>query len=80
MPGSLPRLLKKTEAKVLQGFIVDNTKEEIIVYAIEAKAYVKIGQPHECFPKIYGISKGADKHNSIESFCVLMKRGCAPIT
>ncbi|MXY65167.1 MAG: IS1595 family transposase [Gammaproteobacteria bacterium] len=70
------KLVTRTDADTLQGFVVDNTAEDSIVYTDEARAYDSLPREHEAVR--HGVSeyvRGQAHINGVESFWSLMKRG-----
>ena len=65
-----------TDRQTLQGFVVENTTEEAIVYTDEAAAYRGMPRKHEAVSHGVGQYVRDQAHtNGMESFWSMMKRG-----
>ena len=64
-----------TDARTLQGFVLDNTRRGAKVYTDEARAYYGLLN-HETVKHSVGEFVNGQAHtNGIESFCSMLKRG-----
>ena len=69
-------VVSSEDSATLQGFVIDNTTEDTIVYSDEAKAYRSI--PREHFSVNHGVGEFVREQahtNGMESFWSMMKRG-----
>ena len=70
------KVVKDTKKETLQNFVVENTKEDTVVYTDEAKAYEGVDRKHEAVKhSISQYVKDQAHTNGIESFWSLLKRG-----
>ena len=68
-------VLKKTDAKTLQGFVRENADPEATVYTDDAKAYQGVAKSHESVGHSVGeYVRGQAHTNGIESFWSMLKR------
>ena len=70
------RVVEKTDAETLQGFVTEHTEEDATVYTDEALAYRGLPRKHEAVKHSVGeyVREQANT-NGIESFWATMKRG-----
>ena len=69
------QIVKETDAKTLQGFVVDHAGKDATVYTDEAKAYRGIPQDHQTVKHSVGEYVNGLAHvNGIESFWSMLKR------
>ena len=69
------KTVKRTDAKTLQGFIVDNVDWRAQVYTDEASMYRTLSQPHKSVRHSVGeYVRGHAHTNGIESFWSMLKR------
>jgi len=70
------KVVERTDASTLQGFVTEHTHKEATVYTDEAKAYVGIDRKHETVKHSVGEYVRDQAHtNGMESFWAGMKRG-----
>ncbi len=70
------KVVERTDAETLQGFVTDHTADGAQVYTDEAKAYKGIDRPHEAVNHSAGEYVRDMAHtNGLESFWAPMKRG-----
>ena len=70
------KVVKDTKKETLQNFVVENTKEDIVVYTDEAKAYEGVDRPHKAVKHSISQYVRDQAHtNGMESFWSLLKRG-----
>lgn len=70
------KVVEKTDAETLQGFVTKHTADGAQVYTDEARAYKGIGRPHEAVNHSAGEYVREQAHtNGLESFWAPMKRG-----
>jgi len=70
------KVVEKTDAETLQGFVTDHTEEGTQIYTDEASAYKGIDRPHETVKHSVGEYVQDQAHtNGLESFWAPMKRG-----
>ena len=70
------KVVDKTDAKTLQGFIISHTIKSAIVYTDEAAAYRGIDRQHEAVKHSVGEYVRDQAHtNGLESFWAALKRG-----
>ena len=70
------KVVERTDAETLQGFVTDNVKEDAEVYTDEATAYQGLPFRHRTVKHSVGeFVNGMAHTNGIESFWALMKRG-----
>ena len=69
------KVVRETDAKTLQGFVVGHTAKDATVYTDDAKAYRGIPQDHQTVKHSVGeYVNGAAHVNGIESFWSMLKR------
>ena len=69
------KVVEKTDARTLQGFVATHTAEGAQVYTDDAKAYQGIDRPHETVRHSVGEYVREQAHtNGLESFWAPMKR------
>ena len=74
------KVVKRVNKPTLQGFVVDRTEPDTIVYTDEARAYVGIPRYHEAVKHKVGEYVREQAHtNGMESFWSMMKRGYAGV-
>lgn len=70
------RVVEKTDAPTLQGFVTTNTDEKATVYTDDATAYRSIDRKHESVKHSVSEYVREQAHtNGIESFWASLKRG-----
>ena len=70
------KVVESTDKSTIQGFVVENTTQEAIVYTDEAKAYIGLPRKHLSVKHSAGEYVRDQVHtNGIESFWSLLKRG-----
>ena len=70
------KVVEKTDAKTLQGFVTDNTVKGAQVYTDKSSSYKGIDRPHEAVNHSVGEYVRDQAHtNGLESFWAPMKRG-----
>lgn len=70
------KVVKRTTKRELQGFVVDRTEPDAVVYTDEARAYQGIPRHHEAVAHSVGEYVREQIHtNGMESFWAMMKRG-----
>jgi transposase-like protein len=70
------QVVQRTDAKTLQGFVVDRTEPGALVYTDEARAYWGLPRRHEAISHSAGeYVRGQARTNGIESFWAMLKRG-----
>ena len=70
------RVVERTDAETLQGFVADHTAEGATVYTDDATAYHGLPFPHRSVKHSVGEYVNGMAHtNGIESFWALLKRG-----
>ena len=70
------QVVEQTDATTLQGFVVDNTDVQAMVYTDEAAAYRGMGRRHEAVKHSAGEYVREMAHtNGIESFWAMLRRG-----
>lgn len=70
------QVVEATDKETLQGFVVENTTEETVVYTDEARAYSGLPREHETVGHSVGEFVRDQAHtNGLESFWSMMKRG-----
>ena len=70
------KVVERTDAKTLQGFVTDHTTEDAQVFTDEARAYKGINRAHEVVKHSTGEYVRDMAHtNGLESFWAPMKRG-----
>ena len=70
------RVVEKDDAPTLQGFVVDNTDPDALVYTDSASAYKGIMRKHESVKHSVGeYVRDQVSTNGIESFWSMLKRG-----
>ena len=70
------KVVQHTDKATLQGYVVENTADDAIVYTDEAKAYEGMPRKHEAVK--HGVSeyvRGQAHTNGMESFWSMLKRG-----
>ena len=70
------QVVDATDKETLQGFVVENTTEEAVVYTDEAKAYSGLPREHQTVGHSVGEYVRDQAHtNGLESFWSMLKRG-----
>ena len=70
------QVIEATDRPTLQGFVVDNTVSDTVVYTDDARAYLGLPRPHETVKHSVGEYVRDQAHtNGLESFWSLLKRG-----
>ncbi len=70
------RVIEATDRATLQGFVIENTVEDTVVYTDDARAYLGLPRPHETVKHSVGeYVRGQAHTNGMESFWSLLKRG-----
>ena len=69
-------VVSNTDKLTLQGFVIENTSEDAVVYTDEAKAYQGLPRKHKAVKHSIGEYVNEQVHtNGIESFWAMLKRG-----
>ena len=70
------KVVEVTDKETLQGFVVENTAEDAVVYTDDARAYLGLPRPHQTVKHSVGEYVRDQAHtNGMESFWSLLKRG-----
>ena len=70
------KVVEKTDAETLQGFVTDHTEEDATVYTDEALAYRGLPRKHESVKHSVGEYVREQAHtNGMESFWASLRRG-----
>jgi len=70
------KVVKKTDAATLQGFVKEHTEAQAQVYTDDASAYIGLDRPHESVKhSVSEFVNGMAHTNGMESFWSMFKRG-----
>jgi len=70
------KVVEKTDAETLQGFVTDHTHKDATVYTDDVRAYLGIKRTHEAVKHSTGeYVRDMEHTNGLESFWTPMKRG-----
>ena len=70
------QVIESTDRETLQGFVVENTVDDTVVYTDDARAYLSLPRPHKTVKHSVGEYVREQAHtNGMESFWAMLKRG-----